>query len=819
MTNTSPFVVRRPQARGRATAGRGGWVVALLTSALTACEAPPPGTPDDSGTPDGGRSSTAVLAQGGDWDHLVDTEPRIYPHEDIAPDIQAPFGDPMPWAVEQWGDVFYRGKEVFTRQYTVEMGLGPDFVTTSCVSCHERPVPGGSSSLYRNVPIAGTVSGEAYRILDDASVPVGTLNAGIVRLYRMGADGRARGALPDAPVDAFSSMNAIPLFGIGLLTLVPDEEILRLADPDDADGDGISGRAFQNEAGIGRIGSKAETAGMQEMATAAFQEMNQISMRPLNAEERAALPFPEVEDPHHTDYDSDGVADPELPDGDVFDLVVWEQLLAAPEFDLMTATEVEGRDRFDEIGCTTCHVPRLESSLGPIPAYTDLLLHDMGPDGGDGIAIPSRCGPYELRTQPLWGVAAAAPYMVDGRALTLHDAILEHHGEAQGVRDVYASLSAEEQDGIVAFLRTLGGREYGVQNFIAPRERAPDEGELGGRRPGLPITYRQFDDGRRAFDKLFSANEGLGSPFFNGDSCSACHNRPVVGGSGGLDVNVIRQGRFGPGIAFAPSPFGNMVGKVRIGDQTPYGPDPDAQIVEARQTTHVFGIALLDTISEATIAQGADPDDLNLDGVSGRVSRLPSGRVGRLGWKGQFENSLDITCTAFGGEMGLTTSSTVCEDFGLRSDDDPVADPEVPDDTVQAILDFMRALAPPPRGSGTAASQRGETVFTQIGCAECHTPVMQGSAGPVPCYSDLLLHDIAVRARRGIEEGVATMSEYRTAPLWGLSDSGPYMHTGEATTFDAAIALHAGEADRSRQAYNALTRDQRADLWAFLSTL
>lgn len=748
-----------------------------------------------------------------------DEEARIYPHEDIAPGIQAPFGEPMPRSTPEQLEAFYRGKAIFTRQYTVADGLGPDFLTTSCLSCHERPTAGGSAGLYRNAFLGGRADGDAFRIADRDLLPRDTVNAAIVRVYRFGGDGKGRGVLPERGIDTFSSLNPIPLYGIGLFAQVPADEISSRTDPDDRDGDGVSGRTFTYSQGIGRIGFKAETVGVQEIATASFQEMNELTMVPLTAEQIATLPFGDGPDPHFTDHDGDGVADPEIPQSDLYDVIMYEQMLAAPEFDLMTARELRGRERFDEIGCATCHTPRLNSPAGLIPAYSDLLLHDMGPRGGDGVAFPPRSLPNELRTMPLWGVAAAAPYMVDGRALTLHDAIVEHWGEGEPSRDAYLSLSEAEQAEIVDFMRTLGGREYGVQNLIPPGGAAPTVGEAGGPDHDLADKQERFEKGRAEFDRMFGLQEGLGTPFFNGDACSSCHFLPAIGGSGPVDVNVMRQGRLAPGGVFVPSPEGDMVAKHRLIDRTPFQPDREADIVEHRQTTHSFGIGLLETIADPEIVSRADPDDLDGDGISGRVAWLANGHLGRMGWKGQIESALDITCTAFGVEMGLTSSPTVCETFGLREDADGVPDPELEDETVKLVVEFMRALAPPARAPATEASLRGEVAFATLGCAACHVPSLPGRDGPVDCFSDLLLHDVSLTPHPGIAEAAATMEEYRTAPLWGLRDSGPYLHTGLAVTVDEAIRQHGGEGGGSRLAYEFASEQVQSDLIAFLLTL
>ena len=112
--------------------------------------------------------------------------------------------------------------------------------------------------------------------------------------------------------------------------------------------------------------------------------------------------------------------------------------------------------RFDSTGCTKCHIPSLPSSLGPVDAYTDLLLHDMGDGLKDDIAFGDYPDSWrEFRTQPLWGVSRSGPWLHDGRAATLDEAILAHGGESQAIRDAYAGLNPTEQAQIIAFLESL----------------------------------------------------------------------------------------------------------------------------------------------------------------------------------------------------------------------------------------------------------------------------------------------------------------------------------------------------------------------------
>ena len=172
-------------------------------------------------------------------------------------------------------------------------------------------------------------------------------------------------------------------------------------------------------------------------------------------------------------------------------------------------------------------------------------------------------------------------------------------------------------------------------------------------------------------------------------------------------------------------------------------------------------------------------------------------------------------------ELGMTLPTDEGQIFGLLEDDDGIADPEIDVGFLRDVELFLTQLAPPPRQAiaDAALVERGEEVFAEVGCADCHLPSLEGPEGPVPLYSDLLLHEVLPEDAVGIADGTATMREFRTAPLWGISTSAPYMHHGKAETLPAAIRTHAGEAAASRDAFEALgTADQDA-LIGFLETL
>jgi CxxC motif-containing protein (DUF1111 family) len=258
----------------------------------------------------------------------------------------------------------------------------------------------------------------------------------------------------EAPIDlstrsvARSLRVAPPLVGLGLLEAVPEATILERADPDDRDGDGISGRPhwLKGDGGrrkLGRFGWKALSASVQEQTTAAFlNDMGLTSPGDISARELELVTF-------------------------------YSQTLGAPRTALPASSPVvrRGQELFSELQCARCHVPQLATSRSPqavaqvindqrIWPYTDLLLHDLGPGLDDGVAEQGAAG-SEWRTAPLWGlgltqrVNASAGFLHDGRARTIEEAILWHGGEAKTAKTRFVQLPSQGKRELLAWLRQL----------------------------------------------------------------------------------------------------------------------------------------------------------------------------------------------------------------------------------------------------------------------------------------------------------------------------------------------------------------------------
>lgn len=765
----------------------------------------------------------------GDDGEGMQVDASMPPPPEIADGIFAELGAPLPSATPEQFGTFERGLAVAKRRFSPEDGLGPHFNVTFCVACHEKPVFGGSAGRYRNFLLIGQV------LPDDTYVTVGV--NGIQPQYVL--DESSRYPTPEE-ANRTATRNPIPFFGAGLLAEIPDEEILSREDPDDADGDGISGRANFQMGFVGRFGRKSQNASIESFIRGPLNNHLGITSNPLPDVRRAQLPVnsaggpadssfrqralltpPQAGAPDEPLFDNDGVLDPELGEDDLFDLVSYSMLLAAPQPDPVTPESERGRQLFEDANCTVCHAPTLLGPRGLIPAYTDLLLHNMGPELSDGVRM-ELAAESEFRTAPLWGVAALAPYLHDGRADTLDEAIRWHGGEGEAARDAYIAMSEDDRASLITFLRSLGGESQASEGLVPPGTPSAGVGDYGGPEVALTAEEEQlFLQGRAVFDRDFGISKGLG-PLFNGDACRACHFDPVIGGAGPADVNVIRHGIVDPDDGqFTPPSIGTMAHKFATAPDARPFTDPAATLFESRQTPPVFGLGQIDRIAEEAILGLADPDDLDADGISGRAHILADERLGRLGWKANVPSLEEFARDGMTNELGITVPDQDGLTFGSGTDQDDAADPELSLEDLEALVFYMKTLAPPPRTRlYPDLEDEGEFIFKDIGCAACHVPSLPDTEGnPVNLYSDLLLHDVAPAYLTGIEDGAASMREFRTPPLWGIGTTPPYMHDGRAYTIEDAILHHDSEAKSARDAYLALPFSPKQALLYFLESL
>jgi CxxC motif-containing protein (DUF1111 family) len=237
------------------------------------------------------------------------------------------------------------------------------------------------------------------------------------------------------------------------LEAIPEADIVQQADPDDRNGDGISGRpnrvwdVVQQAPMLGRFGWKANTPTLLQQSAAAYANDMGVT-NPL---------FPAADGPQDINMETLTAA------------AVYVQTLAVPARTLLDDPRVQRGERlFAQANCTACHLSTWRTGEHQIPAlanqtihpYTDLLLHDMGAELADGRPDFEADG-REWRTPPLWGIGLAqtvlpySSFLHDGRARTLEEAILWHGGEAELAKETFRTLSAANREALIWFLRSL----------------------------------------------------------------------------------------------------------------------------------------------------------------------------------------------------------------------------------------------------------------------------------------------------------------------------------------------------------------------------
>ncbi len=374
-------------------------------------------------------------------------------------------------------------------------------------------------------------------------------------------------------------------------------------------------------------------------------------------------------------------------------------------------------------------------------------------------------------------------------------------------------------------------------------------------------------------------NPGLG-PLFNGTACAGCHIKNGRGlpekGQRAVRVSQLEPGH-GPGVDYpyaleAEAPGANTPGVPGLGtqlqEQGVYGHAPEAVVqitwqeqpgtygdgaeyqlrspqiallhldgtplptdilISNRIAQPVFGAGLLEAVPEAAIVQRADPGDRDGDGISGRPNRVwnvvdQRPTLGRFGWKANTPTLLQQSASAYVNDMGVTNPLF------------PAADGEtdISMATLEAAAVYVQTLAVPARTlMDDPQVQRGERLFAAANCVACHVSELRTGPHQIPAlahqtihpYTDLLLHDLGPGLAEGRPDFEASGSEWRTPPLWGvgltqtvLPFSG-FLHDGRARTLEEAVLWHGGEAERAREAFQAMTATDRAALIRFLRSL
>ncbi len=375
-----------------------------------------------------------------------------------APADEDLFDAPLPGLTPEERQAFARGDAAFGERFSAATGLGPIFNNVSCADCHS----GDGRGRPENALIRFSLGTDPAIELGGPQLQDRALPGAIPETLPEGVDHSVR--LPP------------PVFGVGLIEAIPVEAILALADPDDADGDGISGRpnwvtppAFvpESESGggagpqLGRFSRKAQVSSLLQQVVEAYHQDIGITtdfqpdenFNPLAGGDPLA---------------ADQVVDPELPTATVRAVIAYLRMLAPPAPGESTPRRERGRAVFEEIRCGACHVseimtgPSTIAALAnrPVALYSDLLLHDMGDGLADNRPDGSADG-KEWRTAPLWGLRIMRDFLNgdafllhDGRARSVEEAIELHGGEAAQAADAFRALGADDRAALLDFVES-----------------------------------------------------------------------------------------------------------------------------------------------------------------------------------------------------------------------------------------------------------------------------------------------------------------------------------------------------------------------------
>lgn len=340
-------------------------------------------------------------------------------------------GQPLPNLTPDQLQAFTAGQAEFERRWRIEEGLGPLFNGTSCAFCHSQPATGGAGPRYRSNFNFGFQDGKGFNPLTDAGGPL---------LQELALAGVMREQIPDQ-ANVFSLRRVAPLFGLGLVEAIPDAQITALVDEGEANKDGISGRAALNSAGrVQRFGSQNQGASLRGFVEKALAK--------------------EI-----------GITNSEAPPQTVTLMRAFIAFSAPLPPGNRENAVIEGERVFASLGCAGCHVPAFTTAPGAfttadgeridvaalqnqtLSPYSDFLLHDMGAELNDGVALGSGSS-AEYRTTPLWGLRFRGNFLHDVRAGNIRQALLFHGGEAAASRRAYLALPAREQGALEAFLRS-----------------------------------------------------------------------------------------------------------------------------------------------------------------------------------------------------------------------------------------------------------------------------------------------------------------------------------------------------------------------------
>lgn len=270
--------------------------------------------------------------------------------------------------------------------------------------------------------------------------------------------------------------------------------------------------------------------------------------------------------------------------------------------------------------------------------------------------------------------------------------------------------------------------------------------------------------------------------------------------------------------------------------QLGYGPLGEQTAMSLRVAQALFGMGLLEQVSEHELTSGATGEvkDPEITGRANWINADEQKNVGRFGWKANHATLRSQIAAALAHEQGVTSSvhpEPICTAAQVACQNaEHGAQPEISDADLNAIIAFVRAFpVPASEWQNPPLAKQGQAIFQGIGCAQCHRPQLALTEGSeqeyIQPYTDLLLHDMGEELADNRPQHEANGREWRTPPLWGiglpfrLGVNTCYLHDCRARTLEEAILWHGGEATKVKQRYLGLVQTERAALLEFLQGL
>lgn len=273
-----------------------------------------------------------------------------------------------------------------------------------------------------------------------------------------------------------------------------------------------------------------------------------------------------------------------------------------------------------------------------------------------------------------------------------------------------------------------------------------------------------------------------------------------------------------------------------------YTPMPPNVLFTLRNGSPVYGLGLLEAVSDEEILSRVDETDDNVDYISGRANyvwnvKSQQFEIGKLGWKASNPTIEQQTAGAFHEDMGVTSEGYFETEIGEGQSNSTTGfgpEPDVEESVIDQVSYYLRTLAvPAPRNLDDPQVMHGRQIFYDLNCNGCHTPQLTTGNSAIPQlanqtiypYTDLLIHDMGEILADGRPDFDASTNEWRTPPLWGLgltaivNPNARYLHDGRASSIEEAILWHGGEAHWAKEYFKSLPAEDREALLAFLNAL